>query len=425
MRKIIIPSSGHYYSSGVHINNPKFVVLDLYGEPEDRRGQEDQVPEEEKKEAINKTAGLRYMAGKEPGKSVGLFLPLPPELAKQYPAEGKAGEDDSDPHLTLLYIGDVSKDRWDELVQIVEDGLREVRPFELTLGPVDTFINHHDQTIFHSTIEGNADLGEIHNNIRQKLLEADFDIKHAGRELKTHVTIEYVDLGEEPKFADIEPIGSWLVDEIEIWGLGNPHIINLNKKAAAINKTATLSDLAIKAIKAIDNIELSYLIVPHIDVTQEYAGQVDSLTRAMLNNPGLQQQIESYVGPIEQEPRRPMQERYEPGPADIFNIPVGEQPVGPGETQEVTYQASKNVFDPKIEKKTKSDYVGPQTSQVGGIGGPVGSDDEDDDKKAQKAWPKPADDDEFDNEWIDPVESRDNLDIDRPHDKEKMLYSND
>ena len=81
-------------------------------------------------------------------------------------------------------------------------------------------------------------------------------------------------------------------------------------------------------------------------------------------------------------------------------------------------------FEPKIEKKTKSDYVGPQTSQVGGIGGPAASDDEDEEKKAQKTWPKPDDDDEFDNEWIDPMESRDSLDISRPHDKEKMLYSN-
>lgn len=33
---------------------------------------------------------------------------------------------------------------------------------------------------------------------------------------------------------------------------------------------------------------------------------------------------------------------------------------------------AKDVFKPKIKKRTKSDYVGPQTSQVGGIGGPVG-----------------------------------------------------
>jgi gamma-glutamylcyclotransferase (GGCT)/AIG2-like uncharacterized protein YtfP len=35
-----------------------------------------------------------------------------------------------------------------------------------------------------------------------------------------------------------------------------------------------------------------------------------------------------------------------------------------------------DVFNPKINKKTKSDYVGPQTSQVGGIGG-VAADSED------------------------------------------------
>ncbi|KKL63767.1 hypothetical protein LCGC14_2171800, partial [marine sediment metagenome] len=63
------------------------LVNALNGEPEDRRGEEDQVPSEEK------SAGFKYMASKEPGEHVGLFIPLPADLAEQYPIEGREGED--------------------------------------------------------------------------------------------------------------------------------------------------------------------------------------------------------------------------------------------------------------------------------------------------------------------------------------------
>lgn len=185
----------------------------------------------EKRQKNRSKAGFKFMAGKQPGEKVGLFIPVPDDLAKQYPPEGKAGEDDSAPHLTLLYIGSVEPERFDELKQIVEEELKGVRPFELTLGHVDVFINHEDQAIFHSTIKDVAGTGmaEIHDSVRKRLLDAGFTIKHASRSFKAHITLEYVNPGEEPKFSDVEPEGSWLVDEIEIWGLGDPYIIPLEK----------------------------------------------------------------------------------------------------------------------------------------------------------------------------------------------------
>lgn len=212
------------------------LVNALYGEPEDRRGEEDLVPSEEKEESV-KTAGLRYMANRQSGESVGLFIPLPPDLAKQYPLDGKAGEDDSDPHLTVLYIGDVPQDKFQELIDIVEAELSDTRSFELTIGPVGEFTNHDNQRIIHSTVEstGDTSLETVHDNNRQALSVAGFDIKHASRDFKAHITIEYVDEGEEAKFSDIKPKGSWTVNEIELWGLGEPHIIKLKDDMNIIN----------------------------------------------------------------------------------------------------------------------------------------------------------------------------------------------
>lgn len=317
--------------------------------PEDRSGQDDLIPSEEKQafdlnKAIKKLrerktdpynpdpdshlsdlewlrkrtnkAGFKFMADKQPGEKVGLFIPLPEELAKQYPSEGKAGEDDSDPHLTILYIGEVPPEKFDDLIKIVEEELSDINPFELILGPVNVFVNHEDQEIFHSTIQNvnNTKLKDIHDSVRKRLLDEGFDVKHASRDFKAHITLEYVNPGDKPKFADVEPEGSWLVDQIEIWGLGEPYIVDLqdNKKAKR-----------------------------------------------------------------------------------------------------------KDVFKPKIERKPKSDYVGPQTSQVGPVGGPGGG--AIGDKESTQTWPE---DDIFENMYTDGVETRENRDINRKPETERLKYRN-
>ena len=81
-----------------------------------------------------------------------------------------------------------------------------------------------------------------------------------------------------------------------------------------------------------------------------------------------------------------------------------------------TDKDSQKVFDPKIEKKTKSDYVGPQTSQSGGIGGPAADSDVE-----SSIWP---DIDENENEWLDSDETRKNRDINRSPEMERARYRN-
>jgi 2'-5' RNA ligase len=146
---------------------------------------------------------------------VGLFLPLPERLARQYPPEGKEGEDTSPPHLTLVYIGDVDDGKVEELREVLSRIVQAVPPMDLRLLPPTTFQNEEGQTILHSPVAG-PQLEQAHNAIKGALQRRGFDVKHYD-EFKPHVTIEYIDPGERSKFRYLSPKGRWRADSIGFW----------------------------------------------------------------------------------------------------------------------------------------------------------------------------------------------------------------
>lgn len=146
---------------------------------------------------------------------VGLFIPLPERLARQYPPEGKEGEDSSPPHLTLVYIGDVPDDRIDELRSVLARIVQAIPPLELKLLPPTTFENKDGQTIVHSPVSGPL-LKKAHDAIDTALKRRGFDVQGYD-EFKPHVTIEYVDEGEQPRFDYVRPTGQWIADSVGFW----------------------------------------------------------------------------------------------------------------------------------------------------------------------------------------------------------------
>lgn len=147
--------------------------------------------------------------------SVGLFLPLPERLARQYPPGGREGEDSSPPHVTFVYIGTVEDDRVDELEQVLRRVLQAVPPLELKLLPPRTFKNDSDQTILHSQVHCPG-LREAHDAVKAALERRGFTVE-AYPDFKPHVTIEYIDPGEKPKFQYIAPTGRWRTDSVGFW----------------------------------------------------------------------------------------------------------------------------------------------------------------------------------------------------------------
>ena len=164
---------------------------------------------------------------------VGLFIRLPDFLAEQYPSLGD--EDTSPPHVTFFYSGEVTKGREEEWLTIVQGELSKLRgPVRAAVdGSVDYF-EHADKgrTVAFTPVRFSHDLAAAKWNLRERLLEAGFEIKDRfPLVFKPHVTLAYLD-GFDYRWRGQRPVGAWDFDEIEVWGLPQMFVIPLGSDAA-------------------------------------------------------------------------------------------------------------------------------------------------------------------------------------------------
>ena len=163
---------------------------------------------------------------RQPGESVGIFSVLPKELADQFPP--KQGHDNSPPHVTICYIGDIPLIWENKVVAVVEAVCSKFRPFTVRLGSPKKLINPKGEEVFYSPVKSKK-LYDFHDYLKQTLLLNQIPVDSKFPEYKPHVTIEYVEQGCERKFADICPTGEWQIDSVWLWGGAEPHIVHLGK----------------------------------------------------------------------------------------------------------------------------------------------------------------------------------------------------
>lgn len=156
----------------------------------------------------------------------GVFLPLPFNLAKDFP--DKAAHDDSVPHLTLLYAGDLSPENYKKFCKIVCSVARRIKPFSMELSGYGEFVNGNGQKIPHMKpdLVGSLRLAMLHGILR-RAIESELKIEHSygGKlkkgvpfeaQFKAHATLNYLSAMQAYKGA--KPTGSWRVTELECWG---------------------------------------------------------------------------------------------------------------------------------------------------------------------------------------------------------------
>jgi 2'-5' RNA ligase len=178
------------------------------------------------------------------GHSVGLFIPLPRDLAKKFPSLGE--NDDSPSHVTFLYIGDFKgKRKQERLVAVLRSCLRRWWPScRATLGDL-AYFDHHDKDrrVPHVQVDFDKDMSGFKHRLRQELHEAGIDVGDTFPEYKPHVTLAYMP-GMDSEWEGPVPKGSWDFDTVEIWGLPEVHKIKLGPSIHKISEEWVLQVIA-------------------------------------------------------------------------------------------------------------------------------------------------------------------------------------
>lgn len=152
-------------------------------------------------------------------RGVGLFIPLPDEVASQFPSLGGAA-----PHVTLLYVGAVPRDREDGLVAVVHGVLSEERgPVKACLGEVDSFVHPEaDRTVWYSRVRFSRDVATLRDRLRSAIEAAGFRVQdRSPLTWFPHVTLAYLD-GVGSRYEGPTPKGAWSFDAVEVWGTSRP-----------------------------------------------------------------------------------------------------------------------------------------------------------------------------------------------------------
>jgi 2'-5' RNA ligase len=171
------------------------------------------------------------------GESVGLFIPLPKNLAKKFPSLGE--EDTSPSHVTFLYIGDVKGEKEQKhLLQVLEDVHAKWWP-EVTakLDGLDHFDHpDKDRRVAFVKVDFDKDLSGMRHRVKQALLDADIQVDDKFPEYKPHVTLAYMPGIDTPDYEGEIPEGEWSFKDLEVWGLPEVHKIKFrpsSKRVAA------------------------------------------------------------------------------------------------------------------------------------------------------------------------------------------------
>lgn len=175
----------------------------------------------------------------EEGSHAGVFIPLPKDITKDFPEKE---EDKSDPHFTVLYIGQTDPTRFDELADIVSDVASSLPPFDVKLSPgVDWFENDDGKSIAHKGVSSRSlmHMARLHERLKDAITSAGFPVKHYKDDtgFKAHSTLAYCD---GRNYDGPVPEGVFPVDAVELWGFSKDVVCPLGRaqaKAARLERS--------------------------------------------------------------------------------------------------------------------------------------------------------------------------------------------
>lgn len=160
------------------------------------------------------------------GTGVGIFLPLPPYLAEQFPS--LAPEDSSPPHVTLLYIGNVPKEKEEAFLRVLAYISTDMpNVVKGQLHQLDHFLHAaKDRAIAHMSVSFSHDLARFKYRILSALEDLGIEAQdNFPANFNPHVTLAYLP-GVDTVWKGMIPSGTWEMNSMQIWGLSQLHEIS-------------------------------------------------------------------------------------------------------------------------------------------------------------------------------------------------------
>ena len=153
--------------------------------------------------------------------SVGLFIPLPEEIASKFPS---LETDPSPTHATLLVVGDIDPEDEDHFMDVVRDHLsRWPSSVTATLKGVSYFDNP-DATVAYDLVRFDEDVAGLRSDLATTLIDHGFNLVDRSPVVyRPHVTLEYLPPNSLGEYDGPVPGGSWEFDSVDVWcGDGDP-----------------------------------------------------------------------------------------------------------------------------------------------------------------------------------------------------------
>lgn len=151
------------------------------------------------------------------GSHVCVVAKVPDHIADQFPKDSDPDADD--PHITILFIGDIPKEKVGALINTCQSVFGQCSSIPVSLDSEVSYFDPSDRSEGRRVAKLDVicpDLHPLHKQLWDELEEAGVEVAHSHPEYHPHTTLDYIEPYSE--YEGPVPQGKWDIDVIEIWG---------------------------------------------------------------------------------------------------------------------------------------------------------------------------------------------------------------
>jgi 2'-5' RNA ligase len=142
----------------------------------------------------------------------GVFIRVPNKLAVQFPYKP---DDDSPPHVTVLFCGPITWDEHQELRKVVAEMTADWKPVAARFAGLNYFPREDGGRVAWVAVEFDPELAGFQERLRLTVGARGVQVRHHPGPWVAHATLAYLGPGEE--YTGPVPTGEWTVGHLEVW----------------------------------------------------------------------------------------------------------------------------------------------------------------------------------------------------------------